>query len=150
MPLESMRQDAPPPTEPECLTARARVRRIAGDGWMDLAILPAPRCSGCEGACMWGWKPPSSLRVRGSGRHRTGDLVSVSLRYRQVFHATLLVHGLPWAGLLAGTVAGVMSLGGDPGALLGAVAGLGLGLLAGRRLQGRWQVRPEVIRVDAP
>ena len=97
---------------------------------------------------MWGWKPPSSLRVRGSGRHRTGELVSVSLRYRQVFHATLLVHGLPWAGLLAGTVAGVMSLGGDPGALLGAVAGLGLGLLAGRRLQGRWQVRPEVIRVD--
>ena len=97
---------------------------------------------------MWGWKPPTSLRVRGSGRHRPGDLVSVSLRYRQVFYATLLVHGLPWAGLLAGTVAGVMSLGGDSGALLGAVAGLGLGLLAGRRLQRRWQVRPEVIRVE--
>ena len=97
---------------------------------------------------MWGWKPPTSLRVRGSGRHRPGDLVSGSLRYRQVFYATLLVHGLPWAGLLAGTVAGVMSLGGDSGALLGAVAGLGLGLLAGRRLQRRWQVRPEVIRVE--
>ena len=96
---------------------------------------------------MWGWEPPTSLRIRDTGRHRPGNLVSVSLRDRHVFHGTLLVHGLPWAGLLAGTVAGVMGIGGDVGALLGAVAGLGLGLLAGRRLQGRWLVRPEVVTV---
>ena len=99
---------------------------------------------------MWGWKPPSSLRIRDTGRHRPGDLVSVSLQDRHVFHGTLLVHGLPWAGLLLGTVAGVLSVGGDPGALLGAAAGLGFGLLAGRRLQGRWRVRPELVEVDDP
>ena len=145
-----MRQDAPTSSERECMTARARVRRVERDRWIDLAILPAPRCSGCEGTCLWGWNPPTSLRIRDTGRHRPGDLVSVSLRNGHVFHGTLLVHGLPWAGLLAGTVAGVMGVGGDPGALLGAVAGLGLGLLAGRRLQGRWRVRPEVVKVGDP
>ena len=95
---------------------------------------------------MWGWTPPSSLRVRDSGRHRPGDLVTVSLRNRHVFRATLLLHGLPWAGLLAGTVAGAMSLGGDLGASLGAVTGLAAGLLAGRRLQGSWRVRPVLVK----
>ena len=145
-----MRQDALPSTEPECMTARARVRRVEGGRWLDLAILPPPRCSGCQGTCMWGWKPPSTLRIRDTGRHRPGDFVSVSLQDRHVLHGTLLVHGLPWAGLLLGTVAGVLSVGGDPGALLGAAAGLGLGLLAGRRLQGRWRVRPEVVEVADP
>ena len=96
---------------------------------------------------MWGWKPSTSLRIRATGRHRPGDLVSVSLRDRHVFHGALLVHGLPWAGLLAGAAAGVLVVGGDPGALLGAAAGLGLGLLAGRRLQGRRRVRSEVVKV---
>lgn len=130
------------------MTARARVGRVESGRWIDLAILPAPRCSGCEGACMWGWKPPASLRVRDSGCHRPGDLVSVSLRNRHVLRGTLLVHGMPWAGLLAGTVAGVSSLGGDIGALLGAVAGFAIGLSAGRRLQSRWRVRPELVRAD--
>ena len=97
---------------------------------------------------MWGWKPPTSLRIRDNGRHRPGDLVSVSLRDRHVFHGALLVHGLPWAGLLAGAVAGVTGFGGDLGALLGSAAGLGVGLLVGRRLQSHWLVRPEVARVD--
>ena len=129
------------------MTVRARVRRVGRGGWIDLAILPPPRCGGCEGTCMWGWKPPTSLQVRADGLHRQGDLVSVSLRDRHVFHGALLVHGLPWAGLLAGAAAGVMTIGGDPGALLGAAAGLGLGLLAGRRLGGRRRVRPEVVKV---
>lgn len=132
------------------MTARARVRRVGRGRWIDLALLPAPRCSGCEGTCLWGWKPPSSLRIRATGRHRPGDLVTVSLRDRHVLHGALLVHGLPWAGLLAGTVAGVLSVGGDAGALVGAAAGLGLGLLAGRRLQGRWRVRPEVVEAGDP
>ncbi len=96
---------------------------------------------------MWGWKPPSSLRIRDTGRLRRGDLVSVSLRNRHVLLGTLVVHGLPWIGMLAGTVAGVASIGGDLGALLGAVAGLALGVLAGARAQGLWPVRPEVVPV---
>lgn len=145
-----MRQDALPSPAPECMTVRARVRRVEHDRWVDLAILPAPRCSGCEGTCMWGWAPPSSLRLRASGGHQPGDLVTVSLRNRQVFRGTLLLHGLPWAGLLAGTVAGAMSLGGDLGASLGAVTGLIVGLLAGRRLQGSWRVRPVLDPVNDP
>ncbi len=97
---------------------------------------------------MWGWSPPSSLRLRDSGRHRTGDLVSVSLRNRHVFRGALLMHGMPWAGLLAGTVAGAVMLGGDLGTLFGAVAGLSLGLSAGRRLQGRLRVSPELVKAD--
>ena len=143
-----MRTDVPPSPAPECMTARARVRRVESGRWIDLAILPAPRCSGCEGACMWGWSPPSSLRLRDSGRHRAGDLVSVSLRNRHVFRGALLMHGMPWAGLLAGTVAGVAMLGGDLGALFGAIAGLSLGLLAGKRLQGRFRVSPELVKAD--
>jgi len=124
---------------------RARVRSVGADSWIDLAMLPGSRCEGCKGTCLWGWSPPASLQVQDPGCHRPGDLVSVSLPNRHLFRGALLVHGLPWAGLLAGTVVGVASLGGDLGASLGAVAGLGIGLLAGRRLQGRWRVRPELV-----
>ncbi len=130
------------------MTVQARVRRTHADRSVDLSILPPPRCSGCEGVCLWGWAPVSSLRLHASGRHRPGDLVSVSLKSRHALHAALLVHGLPWAGLLVGAAAGVAGLGGDAGALIGALSGLGAGLMAGRWLQGQSRFAPALIEVN--
>ena len=130
------------------MTARARVQRVHADRWIELAILPAPRCSGCEGACLWGWAPPSSLRVRDSGRYRQGDLVWLSLRSRQVLYAAVLLHGLPWVGLLAGAAVGAAGVEGDLGSLSGAAVGLGAGVFFGRWLQQRWHVSPQVTKVD--
>ena len=129
------------------MTARARVERVRADRTVDLRILAPPPCSGCEGACLWGRAPVSALRVRSSLRHRPGELVSVSLKHRHFLQGALLMHGLPWAGLLAGAGAGWSSQGGDLGSLLGALTGLGAGLLAGRRLQHRWRVSPTVAAV---
>lgn len=129
------------------MTARARVRSTGDDRSVALDLLPGPRCRGCEATCLWDRAPPASLRLRGSGSHRPGDLVSVRLRNRHVLRGALLVHGLPWAGLLVGTAAGVAGLGGDPGASLGAIVGLGLGLFVGRRLDGRWRIRPQLVLI---
>lgn len=139
-----------PAFAPECMTARARVRQTFADSTVDLAVLPGPRCSGCEGTCLWGWSPPSSLRVHDSGFHRPGDEVEVSLRTAQVLHGSLLLHGLPWAGLLAGAAVGVAAVGGDAGALLGALAGISAGVVTGRRLQDRFSVCPQLTRVGDP
>ena len=128
-----------------CMTVKARVRRINPDRSVDLSILPPPRCSGCEGVCLWGWAPVSSLRLHDAGRHHPGDLVTVSLKSRHALQGALLLHGLPWAGLLVGAAAGVAGLGGDLGALIGALAGLAAGLTAGRSLQGHWRVAPTLI-----
>lgn len=145
-----MNQDASTSSVRECMSVRARIQRVYSDRQVDLAILPGPRCSGCEGACLWGWSPPTSLRISDENCHRPGDLVSVSLRTRQVLRAAMLVHGLPWAGLLAGAAVGVVMLGGDLGSLLGAAVGVGAGLLAGQRLQRNWRVSPELIKVSNP
>lgn len=130
------------------MTVQARVRRIHADRSVDLSILPPPRCSGCEGVCLWGWAPVASLRLQDAGRHQPGDLVSVSLKSRLALHGALLVHGLPWAGLLVGAAVGVAGLGGDPGALVGALTGLGTGLLSGRSLQRRWRVTPTLLELS--
>ena len=129
------------------MTARARVRRVHPDRWIELAVLPAPRCSGCEEVCLWGWAPPSSLRVRDSGHYRAGDLVSLSLRSRHVLHGAVLLHGLPWMGLLAGAAVGAAGVGGDLGSLSGAAIGLGAGVFFGRWLQKHWRVSPQITKV---
>jgi positive regulator of sigma E activity len=112
------------------MTIQARVRRIDSCNTVELELSEAIRCSGCRGGCFWRRTFPTALRVRVDARLGVGELVSVSLPARSVLRAALILHGLPWAGILAGAAAAA-SLGGssDLSCLLGAVIG-GLGALA--------------------
>jgi len=97
---------------------------------MDLEIADFQRCSGCEGVCMWR-RLPSLGRARFAGHASmpVGTSVLVSLPQRYVLLSALLLHGLPWAALLAGGLLGVVVTGTDMGCLLGAVIGIGMSVL---------------------
>ena len=128
------------------MTAQARVGQLHADHTVQLDILEPPRCSGCEGTCIWRWAPISSLRVQSSLALQPDELVTISIDRRHLLLGSLVLHGLPWAGLLAGVVAGVSSIGGDLGALLGSVAGLAGGSILARRWQDRWRIAPVLAR----
>jgi len=130
------------------MTAQARVGRVHADHTVQLDILEPPRCGGCEGTCIWRWAPVSSLRVRSPLALQPNELVTISIERRHLLLGVLVLHGLPWAGLLAGAVAGVSSIGGDVGALLGAVIGLAGGSILARRAQARWRIAPALARAS--
>lgn len=128
------------------MTAQARVRQLHADHTVQLDILEPPRCSGCERSCIWRWAPASSLRVRSSLALQPDELVTISVDRRYLLLGSLVLHGLPWAGLLAGVVVGISSIGGDLGALVGSVAGLAGGSILARRRQDRWRIAPVLAR----
>lgn len=132
------------------MTAQARVRQLNADRTVQLDILEAPRCSGCEGTCIWRWAPASSLRLPSSLALQPDELVTISIDRRHLLLGSLVLHGLPWAGLLVGAVAGVWSVGGDLGALLGSVVGLAGGSILARRGQERWRIAPVLARAGEP
>ncbi len=128
------------------MTVQARVGGADDEGSFELDLIEPPRCSGCEGRCIWRWAPVSSLRVRSELDLQPGEIVTISLRRQLLLHGALALHGLPWGGLLLGAAAGALIQGGDLGTVVGAVAGLGGGLLAGRRLQRARRIAPDLIR----
>ena len=130
------------------MTADARVERVHPDRTVELSVVEPPRCKGCEGTCMWRLSPASTLRVRGDGRLRPGQLVTISLKRKHFLHGALLLHGLPWAGLVAGAGLGTLVAGGDIAVLIGAVTGLAVGLLATRTIVSRGLERPRWITPD--
>ena len=132
----------------ECLSAQARVGRAQPDSAVQLELIEPPRCSGCEGWCLLRRRPAAPLRIRSPVALRPDELVTISIDRRHLLRGALILHGLPWAGLLAGAVAGVLSIGGDPGALLGALAGLAAGALLARRSQGYWRISPVIARAE--
>ncbi len=65
-----------------------------------------------------------------------GDRVLIELAPRNLLRAALIVYGLPLLGAVAGAATAWLSGTGDLGAALAALAGIGVGILAGRlRLQ---------------
>ena len=68
-----------------------------------------------------------------------GERVVVALPDRYLFLAALLAHGLPLAALLAGAGIGFASTGGDGGAVLGAVGGVAVALVASPVLRRRFE-----------
>ena len=132
----------------ECLSAQARVRRAQPDSTVQLELIEPPRCSGCAGWCVLRRRAGAALRIRSPVALQPDDLVTLSIDRRHLLRGALVLHGLPWAGLVAGAVAGVASIGGDPGALLGALAGLAAGALLARRGQGRWRIAPVIARAE--
>jgi positive regulator of sigma E activity len=88
---------------------------------------------------------------------RVGERVVVALPDRYLLLASLLVHGLPLAGLLAGALCGVAALGSDLGAAAGAAGGALLTVLAAPAVRSRVErgtvqrlrLRPAVDRAQA-
>lgn len=85
-----------------------------------------------------------------------GERVVVALPDRYLLLASLLVHGFPLAGLLAGALCGLAALGTDLGAAAGAAGGAMLSVLTAPALRSRaergtlrrLQLRPVVERAQ--
>jgi positive regulator of sigma E activity len=104
------------------MTARAVVTAFHADGSVDLEIARPARCAGCAGMCTWRRLPESvRLRLPAVDRPGVGAQVLVALPERYVLLGALLLHGLPWAALLAGAALGAYAVPGDVGAVAGAV-----------------------------
>jgi sigma-E factor negative regulatory protein RseC len=68
-----------------------------------------------------------------------GDRIVVALPDRHLLLVSLLVYGLPLAGLLGGALLGLAALGSDLGAAGGAAAGATSVLLAAPALRSRFE-----------
>jgi len=77
---------------------------------------------------------PRTFRVLNPGASGVGDRVNVVIADGAIRRSALLAYGLPLLALFAGALAG-LALGGDGGAMLGAVIGLSLSWLALRQMQ---------------
>lgn len=84
---------------------------------------------------------PRRLRVRNNlpGPVQVGDLVDVGVADGILGQAALVTYALPLAGLLLGALAGAG--GGDIGAILGGMAGLGMAWFLARRLRRKAEAR---------
>ncbi len=120
------------------MTATGVVRAACEDGSVELEIASSPPCRGCEGACLWR-RLPQSVRARldAAGPFGVGDTVLVCLPHRHVLAGAALLHGLPWAALLGGALAGYAASGSDLGSLVGALAAIAVAWALAGRLRGR-------------
>lgn len=146
---------------PGMIIERARVLRVsANTAWVHCESQSGcARCEAGEG-CGGGLFSkllrgrlqalPVALPGALAGGLGSGDRVLVGLSARAVQTASLLLYGLPLAGLLAGAVGAHLAWGGDAAALAGAIAGLAAGLLLAslkaRRLAGDAGLAPVLLR----
>jgi positive regulator of sigma E activity len=129
----------------DTMTSRAQVCAVHEDGSIDVKILSAPRCRGCEGACTWFRAADSSLlRLRYSADVTVGEIVQVSLPAREILFGAILLHGLPWVMLLLGGSLGAWLGGDDLSCLFGAI----LGLCAALGATAQWHRRLEMETIN--
>lgn len=120
------------------MTARAVVREALADGAVEVEIAAARPCRGCEGACLWRRLPQAArATLPADGTFAAGDEVLVCLPERHVLAGAAVLHGLPWAALVGGALAGYAVSGTDLGSLIGALGGVAVSLSAAARLRGR-------------
>jgi sigma-E factor negative regulatory protein RseC len=101
--------------------------------------LAAPRCEGCAGLCAWRMSRAQRMTFSTERRLAVGDRVVVALADRYLLLVSLLVYGLPLAGLLVGALLGLAALGSDLGAAAGAAAGAPCILIAAPALRSRFE-----------
>ena len=129
----------------ECMTTRARVRAVHPGALVDVEFLPQARCRGCEGSCAWFRAPKlGELRLRTTVPLTVGETVLVSLPVRYIFRGAVLLHGLPWAMLVLGGLAGALAGNSDLSCLVGAVIGFGGTLV----VTPAWHRRLEMTTLD--
>lgn len=125
--------------DPACrLSADAIVIDVRDDGLVDLEFAPRAACAACAGTCLWKRLQASRIeRLRLGQAFAPGTAVTVSLPDRRVLRASLAVHGLPLAAILAGAAAGAVIGKSDLATLAGVLLALALVLAAFRPLR-RW------------
>lgn len=132
------------------MTAKAVVKTAFADGSFELELEARAGCGGCQGVCMWRLLPSAqSTRFAAGPRVAPGQRVLVGLPQRYVLLTSLLMYGVPLAGLLGGAALGFASTGTDLGVLLGALAMFALSLASTLRLRRRLEaatVRHLVVR----
>ncbi len=128
-------------------TVRAIVRELDGDSALvEVEQGGCGRChekGGCGGQQLTQMfcSGPRHYRVANDVGARVGDQVTVAVAAGSLRKSANLAYILPLTATIAGAVLG-MPLGGDPGAMIGAVAGLVIAFLYVRRQAAR--------RVDDP
>lgn len=124
--------------------SEAVVTRLDGEyAWVDLQ--PQSGCTTCgeSGGCgLSDGKGKPQQRLRNSIGAQVGDRVVLGVPDGAVLRATLYCYLLPLATVFA-LAAGGLAVAGEAGAILGAMAGLGLGWLA-MRLAGRREPLPSM------
>lgn len=141
----------------EFITERARVLRVeAGIAWVSCeSQAGCARCAagqGCGGGIF-------SKLLRGRLEElpvptdlalAPGDFVLIGLAQSAVQNASLLLYGLPLAGVILGALGGWLLGASDPATFLGLAAGFAAGLLlarrGARRLAGSSSLQPVLLR----
>ena len=102
------------------------VTKVEGK-WLEITFCRPSDCEKCH-ACMGGDK---TMTLRLKGEAQVGDKALVTMPDATITHGALLAYALPLAGMLIGMLAGdeFLPLQGSLGAIIGAVAGLGIPLL---------------------
>ena len=152
-------------SNPELITERARVLRVVdGVAWVQCeSQAGCARCAagqGCGGglfAKLLRGRLQELPVVLPHGRERdplAGEWLLIGLSTSAVQSASMLMYGLPLAGLLLGAVAGSALLANDLVALLGGMAGMVAGLLLARGRAGRiadgGRLQPVMLRILRP
>lgn len=152
-------------THPELITERARVLRVAdGVAWVQCeSQAGCARCAAGEGC--GGGLFAKLLRNRlqelpvvlPAARERdpvAGERLLIGLSTSAVQSASMLMYGLPLAGLLFGAIAASSLLANDLVACLGAALGMAGGLLLARacaaRIAGGGRLQPVMLRILRP
>ncbi len=138
----------------ELSTIRAIVREIGqADALVEVEQAGCGRCQeagGCGGQHLTQMfcSTPRTYRVANEIGAGVGDRVTIAIAAGSVRRSANLAYVLPLTATIAGAVLG-MFLGDDPGAMLGAVAGLSLAFLHVRRRAaadtGISAIRPQII-----
>jgi positive regulator of sigma E activity len=122
------------------LTADAVVIAARPDGLVDLEFSSASRCAACAGTCLWKRLQAARLdRLPVAMEMKPGTEVTVALAGRRVLLASVLLHGVPLAAILAGAAIGSLMTGTDTGTLIGSVCAIAV-VVAGFR---HWRDRLE-------
>jgi len=107
------------------MTTRGLVCAVHPNSIVDVELVKAARCKGCEGSCTWFRSPAlGKLRLKTVQPFTVGQSVRILLPARYVLIAATLLHGLPWLMLLVGALMGALMGGNDLSCLIGAAFGL--------------------------
>ncbi|OYY75361.1 MAG: hypothetical protein B7Y40_00035 [Gammaproteobacteria bacterium 28-57-27] len=137
------------------MTERARVVALdGGSAIVEVSIKSA--CGSCGHGTSCGIttlgklvRPrPARWRMENRAGALVGDEVLLALDDAALSVAAVFAYLPPLFGLLLGAALAEAQGAGDGGVVLGALAGLGLGLLAARFLSNRASLRPHMLSVD--